>query len=146
MALSLKRERIFVMNNPAAEKALSATTEVGRRVLMAQKIASRRAGRWQVFLKIIISLLVSAKISEDEENLGRSPNCSFLFRNECSSSNLDCFCFGCSSSWFFVVQIIFLMTGSWWPNMFGQLIDTSFWPFFLLLTWTDGRTKRHTFL
>ena len=98
MALSLKRERIFVMNNPAAEKALSATTEVGRRVLMAQKIASRRAGRWQVFLKIIISLLVSAKISEDEENLGRSPNCSFLFRNECSSSNLDCFCFGCSSS------------------------------------------------
>ena len=55
MALSLKRERIFVMNNPAAEKALSATTEVGRRVLMAQKFASRRAGRWQVFLKIIIS-------------------------------------------------------------------------------------------
>ncbi len=38
MALSLKRERIFVMNNPAAEKALSPTTEVGRRVLMAQKI------------------------------------------------------------------------------------------------------------
>ena len=62
MALSLKRERIFVMNNPAAEKALSATTEVGRRVLMAQKIASRRAGRWQVFLKIIIPLLVSAHV------------------------------------------------------------------------------------
>ena len=38
---------------------------------MAQKIASKRAGRWLVFTKIIISLLVLAKISADEENRGR---------------------------------------------------------------------------
>ena len=29
---------------------------------------------------------------------------------------------------------------------FVQLIDASFRPFFRLLTWTDGRTNRHTFL
>ena len=39
IALSLKLERIFVTNNPAAEKALSASTEVGGRVLRARKIA-----------------------------------------------------------------------------------------------------------
>ena len=81
MALSLKRERIFVKNNPAAEKALSASTEVGGRVLMAQKIASRRAGRWAVFSKIIISLLISAKMSEGEENVGFPTDSSFSSRN-----------------------------------------------------------------
>ena len=71
IALSLKHERIFVTNNPATEKALLALTEVSGRNLMAQKIASKRAGRWLVFTKIIISLLVLAKISADEENRGR---------------------------------------------------------------------------
>ena len=31
-------------------------------------------------------------------------------------------------------------------NKFVQLIDASFRPFFRLLTWTDGRTSRHTSL
>ena len=56
----------FVMNKPTAEKALSALTDVGGRVLIVEKIVSRNARRWAVFSKMIISLLISAKHTREQ--------------------------------------------------------------------------------
>ena len=56
MVFSLKRDLNLVTNIPAAEKARSASTEVGGRVFIAQNTFSRIAGRSPVFSKMVSSL------------------------------------------------------------------------------------------
>ena len=53
---SLKWDLNLVTNIPEAEKARSASTEVGGRVFIAQNTFSRIAGRSPVFSKIVSSL------------------------------------------------------------------------------------------
>ena len=53
MVSSLRLDRNLVTINPTAEKARSASKEVGRRVLIAQN--TRIAGRLLAFSKMVIS-------------------------------------------------------------------------------------------
>ena len=55
MVSSLRLDRNLVTINPTAEKARSASKEVGGRVLIAQNTLPRIAGRSLVFSKMVIS-------------------------------------------------------------------------------------------
>ena len=68
MVISLKRNLNLVMNIPAAEKARSASTEVGGRVFIAQNTFSRIAGRSLVFSKLVSSLFILDRMSAWEDN------------------------------------------------------------------------------
>ena len=66
MALSTRRDRILVMNSPAAEKALSASTEVGGTDWTAWNTLSIMDGRWPEFSKMANSRFTSCKILEED--------------------------------------------------------------------------------
>ena len=73
-----------------------------------------------------------------------------LIRKTWFPFNQESFCYCCCCYCFCFVYVFSLELRYKKPqfteNKFVQLIDASFRPFFRLLTWTDGRTNRHTFL
>ena len=75
VALSPRRDRILVMNSPAAEKALSASTEVGGTDWMAWNTLSIMDGRWPEFSKMANSRFTSCKISEEDAKLSWFSQC-----------------------------------------------------------------------
>ena len=88
VALSPRRDRILVMNSPAAEKALSASTEVGGTDWMGWNTLLIMDGRRPEFSKMAYLRFTSCKILEEDAKLSWTTFSSFFSRNCCNSSLL----------------------------------------------------------